>query len=46
MSESITLEVLRYHPETDSEPHFQRYTVPYKDEWVVCPHGRHEGRNG
>ena len=35
MSETITLEVLRYHPETDSEPHFQRYTVPYKDEWVV-----------
>ncbi len=35
MSETITLEVLRYHPETDSEPHFQSYTVPYKDEWVV-----------
>jgi Succinate dehydrogenase/fumarate reductase, Fe-S protein subunit len=35
MSETITLEVLRYHPETDSEPHFQRYTVPYRDDWVV-----------
>jgi len=35
MSETVTLEVLRYHPETDSEPHFQRYTVPYRDDWVV-----------
>ena len=35
MSETITLEVLRYHPETDSEPHFQSYTVPYRDDWVV-----------
>ena len=30
MSDTITLEVLRYHPETDSEPHFQSYTVPYQ----------------
>ena len=35
MSETVTLEVLRYLPETDSEPHFQRYTVPYRDDWVV-----------
>ena len=35
MSDTITLEVLRYHPETDSEPHFQRYTVPYHEDWVV-----------
>ncbi len=35
MSETITLEVLRYLPETDREPHFQRYTVPYRDDWVV-----------
>jgi fumarate reductase iron-sulfur subunit len=35
MSETIRLEVLRYHPETDSEPHFQSYTVPYRDDWVV-----------
>ena len=35
MSEIIMLEVLRYHPETDSEPYLQRYTVPYRDEWVV-----------
>jgi fumarate reductase iron-sulfur subunit len=31
----IALEVLRYNPETDSEPHFQRYRVPCLDEWVV-----------
>jgi len=35
MSETITLEVLRYHPETDTEPRFQRYTVPYHEDWVV-----------
>lgn len=35
MSETIALEVLRYNPETDQEPRFQRYTVPYRDEWVV-----------
>jgi len=35
MSDTITLEVLRYHPETDSAPHFQRYTVPYHEDWVV-----------
>ena len=36
MSErQIQLEVLRYNPETDSEPRFQSYTVPCKNEWVV-----------
>ncbi|HVI50613.1 MAG TPA: succinate dehydrogenase/fumarate reductase iron-sulfur subunit [Candidatus Sulfotelmatobacter sp.] len=35
MSENITLEVLRYNPETDQEPYFQTYTVPYHDDWVV-----------
>jgi len=35
MSETITLEVLRYRPETDAEPHFQRYIVPYRDDGVV-----------
>jgi fumarate reductase iron-sulfur subunit len=35
MSETITLEVLRYNPEADTEPHFQTYTVPYQDDWVV-----------
>ena len=36
MSErQIQLEVLRYNPETDSEPHFQTYSVPCLNEWVV-----------
>ncbi len=35
MSETIALEVLRYNPETDSEPRFQSYSVPYRDDWVV-----------
>jgi fumarate reductase iron-sulfur subunit len=35
MSDTITLQVLRYHPETDTEPHFQSYTVPYHEDWVV-----------
>jgi fumarate reductase iron-sulfur subunit len=35
MSDTIALEVLRYHPETDTEPHFQSYTVPYHEDWVV-----------
>ncbi|HET6602758.1 MAG TPA: succinate dehydrogenase/fumarate reductase iron-sulfur subunit [Xanthomonadaceae bacterium] len=32
---SVELEVLRYNPETDSEPHFQRYDVDCEVEWVV-----------
>lgn len=36
MSErQIQLEVLRYNPETDREPHFQSYSVPCLNEWVV-----------
>ena len=36
MSERMfELEVLRYNPETDSEPHFQRYSVSCEEEWVV-----------
>ena len=36
MSErQIQLEVLRYNPETDSEPRFQTYSVPCMNEWVV-----------
>ena len=31
----IELEVLRYDPEKDQEPHFQSYAVPFSDEWVV-----------
>ena len=36
MSErSVDIDVLRYNPELDTEPHWQRYTVPYRHEWVV-----------
>ena len=36
MSErQIQLEVLRYNPETDSQPRFQTYSVPCLSEWVV-----------
>lgn len=36
MSERIVeLEVLRFNPETDSEPRFQCYSVPCMNEWVV-----------
>jgi fumarate reductase iron-sulfur subunit len=31
----IQLEVMRYNPETDEKPRFQRYETPYKDDWVV-----------
>jgi len=32
---TIDLEVLRYRPETDQDPAFQTYTVPYRDDWLV-----------
>jgi fumarate reductase iron-sulfur subunit len=32
---AIDVHVLRYNPETDREPRWQQYTVPYNDEWVV-----------
>jgi len=36
MSEpTVSVEVLRYRPETDEKPTFQAYTVPYRDDWVV-----------
>ena len=31
----IEIEVLRYNPEADSAPHFQRYSVACEEEWVV-----------
>ena len=31
----ITLEIFRYHPESDDRPRFQSYDVPYHDDWVV-----------
>jgi fumarate reductase iron-sulfur subunit len=36
MSEpTVTLHVTRYHPEHDSAPRRQSYTVPYSEDWVV-----------
>lgn len=29
------LSILRYNPETDSEPRFQSYEVPCREDWVV-----------
>jgi fumarate reductase iron-sulfur subunit len=31
----VQLDVLRYDPERDAEPYFQRYAVPCEAEWVV-----------
>lgn len=31
----IELEILRYDPERDDAPHFQTYTVPCHEDWVV-----------
>ena len=35
MAETITLEVARYRPETDTEPAFQQYEVPLRSDWVI-----------
>jgi fumarate reductase iron-sulfur subunit len=35
MSDEVTLEVLRYRPDSESEPRFQTYRVPYHEDWVV-----------
>jgi fumarate reductase iron-sulfur subunit len=32
---TITLEVFRYRPETEKEPVFQSFSVPFRDDWVV-----------
>jgi fumarate reductase iron-sulfur subunit len=32
---TITLEVFRYHPETDEKPRYQTYQVPFREDWVV-----------
>ncbi len=32
---TIKLEIFRYHPEKDSEPSFQTFEVPYREDWVV-----------
>jgi fumarate reductase iron-sulfur subunit len=33
--QTIQLEIFRYHPDRDSEPSFQNYEVPYREDWVV-----------
>src|SRR5499426_2562292 len=35
MAEMITLEVMRYRPEQETEPTLQRYEVPFHENWVV-----------
>jgi fumarate reductase iron-sulfur subunit len=35
MAETITLEVMRYRPEQETEPTFQSYEVPLHKDWVV-----------
>ncbi len=34
-NEQQVLEVFRYLPDEETEPRFQRYEVPYKEDWVV-----------
>lgn len=35
MAETIQLEIFRYRPEQESEPTFQTYEVPFREDWVV-----------
>jgi len=35
MAQTIQLKVSRYSPERDTEPYFQTYEVPVKEEWVI-----------
>jgi fumarate reductase iron-sulfur subunit len=35
MSEKAVLEVMRYLPDEETEPRFQKYELGYKDNWVV-----------
>jgi fumarate reductase iron-sulfur subunit len=35
MADTITLEVMRYRPEQETEPIFQGYEVPFREDWVV-----------
>jgi fumarate reductase iron-sulfur subunit len=32
---TVSLEVFRYHPETDEQPRYQTYQVPFREDWVV-----------
>ena len=35
MADTVTLIVSRYRPEEESEPTFQSYEVPFREDWVV-----------
>ncbi len=35
MAETMKLEIFRYQPEKESEPSFQTYKVPFREDWVV-----------
>jgi fumarate reductase iron-sulfur subunit len=35
MPDMITLQVMRYRPEHETEPTFQSYEVPFHEDWVV-----------
>jgi fumarate reductase iron-sulfur subunit len=35
LPETVSIRVQRYNPETDSQPRFQTYEVPYKEDWVL-----------
>ena len=35
MPDTVTLEIFRYRPDEESEPAFQSYEVPYREDWVV-----------
>jgi fumarate reductase iron-sulfur subunit len=34
-SQTINLEVFRYLPDSEEQPRFQTYNVPYREDWVV-----------
>jgi succinate dehydrogenase iron-sulfur subunit len=35
MADTIVLEVERFHPERDTEPSYQSFEVPLRDDWMV-----------
>ena len=35
MSEYITLDVMRYRPEENSEQIYQSYSVPFRKDWLI-----------
>jgi len=32
---TMSMDVFRYEPDKDTEPRYQRYEVPYREDWVV-----------